>query len=293
MKIVFIGTVKFSELMLEKLIELNAQIVGVCTKQTSTFNSDFSDLSIVCNKHNLQYKYIDNINSDETIHWVSSLKPDIIFCFGWSELIKRELLHVAPMGILGYHPSKLPQNRGRHPLIWALALGLNKTASTFFFMTEGADSGDILSQKEFDILDTDDAQSLYNKMTKTAQSQLEDFLPLLKNGTFKTSVQDESQANIWRKRSKKDGEIDFRMSSLAIYNLVRALTHPYVGAHIHYKEKDIIIWKVEIYDDVPNNIEFGKVLESTQEYILVKTFNGAVKILEHEFETLPSVGEYL
>lgn len=36
------------------------------------------------------------------------------------------------MGVLGYHPAKLPQNRGRHPLIWALALGLKKSASTFF-----------------------------------------------------------------------------------------------------------------------------------------------------------------
>ena len=37
------------------------------------------------------------------------------------------------MGVLGFHPSELPKNRGRHPLIWALALGLKKSASTFFY----------------------------------------------------------------------------------------------------------------------------------------------------------------
>ena len=52
------------------------------------------------------------------------------------------------MGILGYHPSLLPFNRGRHPIIWALALGLKETGSTFFFMDENADTGDIVSQKK-------------------------------------------------------------------------------------------------------------------------------------------------
>ena len=48
---------------------------------------------------------------------------------------------------MGYHPAELPYNRGRHPIIWALALGLKSTASTFFYMKEGADDGDIISQE--------------------------------------------------------------------------------------------------------------------------------------------------
>jgi methionyl-tRNA formyltransferase len=70
------------------------------------------------------------------------------------------------MGVAGYHPTKLPMNRGRHPLIWALALRLKNSVSTFFFMNEGADSGDILSQVDFKILYQDDAQSLYDKTIK-------------------------------------------------------------------------------------------------------------------------------
>ena len=31
------------------------------------------------------------------------------------------------LGVIGYHPAELPKNRGRHPLIWALVLGLKKT----------------------------------------------------------------------------------------------------------------------------------------------------------------------
>ena len=83
------------------------------------------------------------------------------------------------------------------------------------------------------------------------------------------------------------------MTSEAIYNLVRALTKPYVGAHVCYKEKEIIVWKVDIIENKQNNIESGKVLDINENKILVKTFNGAIEITHHEFKELPNIGEYL
>ena len=293
MKILFIGTVEFSYRILEKLIKLNAEIVGVCTKDESNFNNDFTDLIPLCKKNKIPYKFVDDINSKENIEWIKNLKPDIIFCFGWSSLIKKELLNFPKMGILGYHPASLPQNRGRHPLIWALALGLKKSASTFFFMDDGVDCGDILSQKDFEILYEDDAKSLYNKVSKIALNQIEEFLPKLQNNSFQRLKQNHSIANSWRKRGKKDGRIDFRMTSNAIYNLVRALTKPYIGAHIEYNGQDITVWKVEEIAFNKNNIEFGKVLENDGKSIIVKTYDKAIKIIEHEFKELPKVGEYL
>lgn len=293
MKILFIGTVEFSYRILEKLIKLNAEIVGVCTKDGSNFNNDFTDLIPLCKKNKIPYKFVDDINSKENIEWIKNLKPDIIFCFGWSSLIKKELLNFPKMGILGYHPASLPQNRGRHPLIWALALGLKKSASTFFFMDDEVDCGDILSQKDFEILYEDDAKSLYNKVSKIALNQIEEFLPKLQNNSFQRLKQNHSIANSWRKRGKKDGRIDFRMTSNAIYNLVRALTKPYIGAHIEYNGQDITVWKVEEIAFNKNNIEFGKVLENDGKSIIVKTYDKAIKIIEHEFKELPKVGEYL
>jgi len=59
MKILFIGTVEFSKKALQKLIELNAQVVGVCTKENSEFNSDFADLRPLCEKNKIPYKFTD------------------------------------------------------------------------------------------------------------------------------------------------------------------------------------------------------------------------------------------
>ena len=293
MRIVFIGTVEFSKKALQRLIELEANVVGVCTKEKSDFNSDFADLRPICKKQKIPTKIVNDINSKQNFDWIKSLNPDIIFCFGWSSLLKKKILTLPPMGVLGFHPSKLPQNRGKHPLIWALALGLKKSASTFFFMEEEADSGEILSQKNFEILDIDDARTLYDKFVKIALLQIKDFLPRLEKKNYLTIKQNNRLSNKWRKRSKTDGQIDFRMTSQAIYNLVRALTKPYVGAHIIYKEKEIIVWKVEIINNKQDNIESGKVLDINEDKILVKTYDGAIKITHHEFKNLPNVGEYL
>ena len=295
MKIVFIGKVKFSQKMLEKRIQLNANIVGVCTNNSSNFNSDSSNLVPICKQHNIPYKLVDDINSNHSFNWINNLAPDVIFCFGWSSLIKRKLLNLPALGVLGFHPTKLPSNRGRHPLIWSLILGLKKSASTFFFMDEGADSGDILSQKNFDILDTDNANSLYHKVTNIASTQVEEFLPKLQKKTFTKIKQKHSLANTWRKRNFDDGKIDFRMNSEAIYNLVRALSYPYVGAHVVYKNSNVIIWDVKkiILDSKDCNIECGKVLDQVENRIIVKTYDGAVEILKHEFAILPKKGEYL
>lgn len=293
MRILFIGTVEFSLQALNKLIDINAKIVGVCTKEKSNFNSDFANLMPSCEKTDIPYMFIDDINSKESIQWIKNLKPDIIFCFGWSSLIKKELLNLAPKGVVGFHPAYLPQNRGRHPLIWAFVLGLKQSASTFFFMEEGADDGDILLQKKFDISYEDDANLLYKKVIDIALNQIETFTIQLQEKSYKRIKQNHTLANTWRKRGKIDGNIDFRMSSNAIYNLVRGLTKPYVGANVVYDENDIIIWKVEEVKIEMNNIEYGKILEVKNNTILVKSYDGAVRIIEHEFENLPKAGEYL
>ena len=191
MRIVFIGTVEFSLKALEKLIELDANIVGVCTKEKSFFCADYADLTKVCKENQILYKYVDDINSKESVEWIKKLNPDIIFF--WMVIAnKKELLELPKMGIVGYHPANLPKNRGRRPLIWALALGLKKSASTFFSMKEGADDGDILSQKEFEIKYEDDTKTLYKKVTNLALKQIEEFLPKLENRTYKVKKQDET-----------------------------------------------------------------------------------------------------
>lgn len=293
MRACFIGTVEFSKQALNKLLDVGVDICGVVTNSKNTINSDYADLRPICLQHGIDVLDTQNINSVESVEWLLKKSPDIIFCFGWSQLIKQAVLKLPKIGVIGFHPSLLPENRGRHPIIWALVLGLNKTGSTFFYMDEGADSGDILSQKVVNIYQKDDAQSLYDRIVETALEQIDEFAPQLISQTFTKIKQNHSNANTWRKRSMRDGEIDFRMSTRAIYNLVRGLTKPYVGAHIVYDGCPVVIWKASEQVEERTNLEPGLVLDLFQDKLIVKTCDGAIVLEKHEFKELPKVGEYL
>lgn len=295
MRIVFIGTVEFSKFSLNKIIEMKSNIVGMITKASSSFNADYSDLAPICKNKNIPVKIVNSVNSNDVVDWISELKPDVIFCFGWSEIIKKDILAIPQIGVVGFHPTLLPFNRGRHPLIWPLVLGLKKSGSTFFFMDEGADSGDILSQKEFEIFYGDDASSLYKKVVKLAMSQIQEFVPLLQNNAYNRIKQNHKNANTWRKRSKCDGIIDFRMNSQVVYNLVRALSKPYVGAHLIYKENEIKVWKVKEHQCDESNIEYGKIvdIDEKKRTIFIKCIDNIIELVDHGFQELPKIGEYL
>jgi methionyl-tRNA formyltransferase len=293
MRIVFIGAVEFSRRALDQLVEMHAEIVGVCTLRESNFNSDHSDLSTVCDERFIPYIYVTDINSEPVIRWMAEKRPDVIFCFGWSRLLQRKLLNLAPLGVVGFHPTALPANRGRHPLIWALALGLKETASSFFFMDERADGGDILSQERIAIDENDNARTLYEKVTVCALGQMRSFVPQLASGSFPRVAQDEQYASIWRKRGKADGQVDWRMSSRGVHNLVRALSKPYVGAHFLRQGREIKIWATELVTDVPNNVEPGKIIEVGARGPVVKCGEQGVRLIKTEPPFDPVLGEYL
>jgi len=295
MRVVFIGSVEFSFHMLRTLLEQAADIVGVVTSEDRGVNSDYSNLEPLCKSYALPLLVLSDINSSESIDWIRARSPDVIYCFGWSKLIKSELLHLTSKGVIGYHPAGLPKNRGRHPLIWALVLGLTETASTFFLMDEGADSGDILAQIPVEIKDDDDAGSLYARLIGVAKIQLIHLHKQLKNGTCKCSQQDHSKANVWRKRNMKDGEIDWRMTAESIYNLVRGLSHPYVGAHLIYGGQEYRVWRIRrVNCDDSENVEPGKVVSISESGVpTVKCGRGCVELLEVEPALSIDKGIYL
>lgn len=293
MRIVFIGTVEFSKHALYRLLAMNADIVGVCTLQESKFNADHFDLSSVSETYGIPWRYTEDINSEASTNWIKDKAPDVIFCFGWSRLLKQDLISLAPLGVVGFHPAALPANRGRHPLIWALVLGLDKTASTFFFMDAGADSGDILSQRQIIIDDEDDARTLYEKVTQIALEQIQEFVPLLATRTFQRHKQDHRLANTWRKRGRADGEIDWRMSAHSIHNLVRGLTKPYVGAHFICNEKEIKVWKTSVVSDTPHNLEPGKIMMQTGANYIIKCGQDAICLLITEPPLELTLGNYI
>jgi methionyl-tRNA formyltransferase len=224
----------------------------------------------------------------ETVGLISNLKPDVVFVFGLSQLIPKEILGIPPMGCIGTHPALLPRNRGRHPLIWAIIEGLRESGLTFFYLDEGTDSGDILWQKSFVISPDDDAGTLYKKIKHLAGEALAEILPKLSAGKTPRFPQDHRMATYWRKRTDIDGEIDWTASGTKTHALIRALTRPYAGAHTFLDGHKMIIWRSSLQEVTVHMNEPltatrpGQIVEVKPDSLLVRTGDGFLKIIEWE-----------
>lgn len=297
MRVALIGCVASSQVALRTLLDVDgsrAQLVGVITRRGSTFNSDYFDLASTAREHNIPMLFVEDLQTDaQQADWLRKLQVELVFTVGWSRLIRSDILSVPSRGVIGFHPAALPANRGRHPLVWALALGLTETASSFFLVGPGTDDGPIVSQYEVPITVTDNAKTLYDKISALIPYQITEILDGFLDGTLIPSPQQESGANFWRKRGLNDGKIDWRMGAMSIYNLVRALSKPYPGAHFMVNEQIVKVWRCAIELSSSNNLEPGKVLRVEGREVVIKTGDRAIRLLEHEFIDLPLAGDYL
>lgn len=301
MNICFIGCVQFSASALATLFSLEGKqickVTAVVSKKESNYNTDHVDLQETVRQHSRPDSICHYYESQEELAAIiKRSEADVVYCFGWSSLLADKVLSTAALGVIGFHPAALPANRGRHPIIWALALGLHETASTFFRMDSGPDSGPILSQKKVLITPEDDAGTLYTKITDAAIQQITEFTTQLASGKAVFRAQDDTLASYWRKRSIKDGIIDWRMSADTLHNLIRALSPPYPGAiFLDKQNQSVTAWKSQVHDEpVPQNIEPGKVLIKKQNQLLIKCAgNTALWVTSMEPEPLIDQGDYL
>jgi len=83
------------------------------------------------------------------------------------------------------------------------------------------------------------------------------------------------------------------MTASSIYNLVRALTKPYVGAHFTFNDQDIKVWKSNILENKQNNIESGKVLNYEEDIMIVKTGEDSIILYDIPKNLKITKGDYI
>jgi methionyl-tRNA formyltransferase len=171
-----------------------------------------------------------------------ALAPDFLFSFTYRALLPRELLEIPRLGALNLHPSALPKYRGRSPINWVLVHGEAETGVTLHYMVEKPDRGDVVAQRRFPIADDDTALSLHRRATAEARMLLRDIYPSLRDGRAPRTPQDQSRASYYGGRRPEDGEIDWRWPARRIYDLLRAVTHPYPGAFTMHAGHRLFVW---------------------------------------------------
>ena len=199
-----------------------------------------------CRDNEVELFKCDHINADETIQKIRSADLDWLFIIGWSQIASADVLAAANLGVLGAHPSLLPEGRGRAAVPWAILKGLDKTGVTLFKLDEGVDTGEILHQIEIPVSDNTTATQLYKKVDEVHVVLMKKAVPDLLANRVSLRVQDNSLATYWEGRKPEDGEIDMAGSVHEAERLVRAVTRPYPGAYVYEGEKKRIVWSARV-----------------------------------------------
>ena len=106
MKIAFVGCVQSIFRALQKLIEMQSfdiDVVSVITKNQSKVNLDFVDLSPLCAEHQIPVHFEKKEEKDKSLSFLNHYNPDVIYCFGWSTLLSKEILNISPIGVIGFY----------------------------------------------------------------------------------------------------------------------------------------------------------------------------------------------
>lgn len=156
-------------------------------------------------------------------------RPDVLAVASYGELLRTDVLELAPHGALNVHGSLLPRWRGASPVQAALLAGDSETGISIQRMVLALDAGDVLLERRTPIPAGETAGELFDRLSLLGADALIDALDALEDGTATFTPQDESAITICRKLTKQAGLLDWHEPAELLERRVRAM-HPWPGA---------------------------------------------------------------
>ncbi|MBR3049029.1 MAG: methionyl-tRNA formyltransferase [Bacilli bacterium] len=276
LRVVFMGTPDFCIPILEGLID-KCDVVGVVSQPDRKVGRKQilkpTPVKEVSLNNNIKVYQPSNIKTD--YKYILDLNPDIIITCAYGQIIPKEVLDYPKYGCINVHASLLPKHRGGAPIHRAIINGDSKTGITIMYMDVGMDDGDIISQKETVIEDSDNLETLHDRLSYLGKDLLLDTLPSIIDGTNKRIKQNEDEVSYSYNIKREEEHIDFSKSSRDIFNLIRGLS-PIPGAYVILDGKEIKVYNSIIGNNKYSDKKVGEIVSITKEGISVCTNDGEI-----------------
>ena len=91
------------------------------------------------------------------------------------------------------------------------------------YMAPGMDDGDIITQSEIVINDTDNVSIIHDKLSVLGRNLLLETLPSIFNGTNKRIKQNESEVTFAYNIKREEEKLDFNKTVKEVYNQIRGM----------------------------------------------------------------------
>lgn len=244
--------------------------------------SDYHDLRPLAEQANAPFLAFDRVTEPVVADFLQRHRPDWLFVIGLSQLVPAQLRAVARAGVVGFHPTMLPEGRGRAPVAWTILLQ-RPAAANLFFLTEEPDAGDIIDQRPVDVLPDDYAEDLIARTNVVLEQMVADLSPAFAAGRVPRRPQDHGKATYYPRRRPQDGLIDWSRPAEEIYRLIRAVGRPYPGAFTFCGGRRLIVWRARPLENLQAEGPPGTVVAGTPDRPVIQTGRGQIELIDVQF----------
>ena len=273
-KIVFMGTPKFAVPVLEMLIEKYGVDLVITQPDKKVGRKKVltaPPVKVIAEEKGIKVLQPEKISNDENVlSELKELNPDIIITAAYGQLVPETILEIPKYKCINVHGSLLPKLRGGAPIQYSILEDHRKTGITIMYMVKKLDAGDMISKVEVDILDSDNYESLHDKLSIAGRDLLKETLPNIFTGNIAPEKQDDSLATFARNILWEDEKIDWNKSAREIFNQVRALD-PTPGAFTYLDEDILKIWSSEVVELEENYSaeKVGTIIKQDKKHIYI------------------------
>ena len=281
MKILFMGTPDFALLSLKALAASDNEIVGVVTQPDKPKGRGYAltppPVKVFANDMGYPVYQPATLRGEEFASLLEELSPDVIVVVAYGKILPKNVLDFPKYGCINVHGSLLPEYRGAAPMQRAIIDGKKQTGITTMYMAEGLDTGDMLLKETVDITDSDNFETIHDKLGECGATLIVRTLEGIENGSVSRIPQNEEGATYAAKILKEDCALSFSRSAREIHDLIRGVS-PFPLSFTHTPDGKLLkVVASRIYKEEGELGKAGEVI-SLEDGITVACGNGAVTL---------------
>lgn len=282
-KIVFMGTPDFSVPVLRRLIDDGYNVIAAVTQPDRPVGRKRvltpPPVKAEALNHGIPVYQPEKIRQQEELDKILALEPDLIVTAAFGQILPKQLLEAPKYGCINVHASLLPELRGGAPIHYAIIQGKEKTGISIMYMVEKLDAGDILTQIEVPVTETDTVGTLHDKMSTAGADLLSETIPKLLKGELTPVPQNDEEATFAWNIKREQEKIDWTKPGDQIYNHIRGM-NPWPVAYTTLNDTVMKVWGSEKVS-LSGTHEPGTIVKLEEDGFIVAAGDGSgIKITE-------------
>lgn len=277
MRILFFGDDRIGANALERLVKDGHDICGVVLRSAPAND----EVEKTARRLGRQVYQPAKVNDASFLEAARACRPDLVVSVNYNQIMRADLLALAPKGAVNVHNGLLPDFGGGGGLYGAVINGQTSFGQTAHYMNDQIDAGNILAQRTYPIHPDDTMRELIQRAAEGVGDTISEAVTRASAGD---PGRPQGRPGSYFPR-KPDGDeiVDWNEPSQLLLDKIRA-RRPGPGNVTYIGDRRVVIWKASKSDVPAYRGAAGQVIARTPGGVLVKTGDSAILIEEIQFD---------